>query len=93
MNKGELIERIAKDAKLSKRQATNALNAAVGGIQTAMRKGDKVTLVGFGTFSAVKRKARTGRNPQTGAALKIPARRVARFSPGAALKKAANRGR
>ena len=93
MNKGELIERIAKDAKLSKTQATNALNSALGSIQAAMRKGDKVTLVGFGTFSVGKRKARTGRNPQTGAALKIPARRVAKFSSGAALKKAANRGR
>lgn len=93
MNKGDLVERIAKDAKLSKTQATNALNSALGSIQTALRKGDKVTLVGFGTFSVGKRKARTGRNPQTGAALKIPARRVARFSVGADLKKAANRER
>ena len=93
MNKGELIERIAKDAKLSKTQATKALNSVLANIQAAMRKGDKVTLVGFGTFSVGKRKARTGRNPQTGAALKIPARRVAKFSAGAALKKAANRGR
>ena len=93
MNKGELVERIAKDAKLSKTQATKALNSALGNIQIALRKGDKVTLVGFGTFSVGKRKARTGRNPQTGAPLKIPARRVAKFSPGVELKKAANRGR
>ncbi len=93
MNKGELIERIAKDAKLSKNQATNALNSALGGIQAALKKGDRVTLVGFGTFSVTKRKGRTGRNPQTGEKLRIPARRVARFAPGAELKKAANRGR
>ena len=93
MNKGELIERIAKDTKLSKAQATNALNSALGGIQGALKKGGKVTLVGFGTFSVGKRKARTGRNPQTGASLKIPARKVAKFSPGAGLKKAVNRGR
>ncbi len=93
MNKGELIERIVKDTKLSKTQATSALNSALHGIETALRKGDKVTLVGFGTFSVGKRKARTGRNPQTGAEVKIPARRVARFSAGANLKKAANRGR
>ena len=93
MNKGDLIERIVKDTKLSKTQATAALNSAIRGIETALRKGDKVTLVGFGTFSVGKRKARTGRNPQTGAEVKIPARRVARFSAGADLKKAANRGR
>ncbi len=93
MNKGELIERIAKDAKLSKTQATKALNSALNGVQATLKKGDKVTLVGFGTFSVGKRKARTGRNPQTGASLKIPARKVAKFSPGAGLKKAVNRGR
>jgi DNA-binding protein HU-beta len=93
MNKGELIERIVKETKLSKTQATAALNSALQGIEATLRKGDKVTLVGFGTFSVGKRKARTGRNPQTGAELKIPARRVARFSPGAGLKKAASRGR
>ena len=93
MNKGDLIERIAKDAKLSKAQATNALNSALAGIQGALKKGGKVTLVGFGTFGVSKRKARTGRNPQTGAKLKIAARKVAKFSPGADLKKAVNRGR
>jgi len=93
MNKGELIERIAKDAKLSKTQATNALNSALAGMQGTLKKGGKVTLVGFGTFSVSKRKARTGRNPQTGAKLKIAARRVPKFSPGAGLKKAVNRGR
>lgn len=93
MNKGDLIERIAKDAKLSKAQATNALNSALAGIQGTLKKGGKVTLVGFGTFGVSKRKARTGRNPQTGAKLKIAARKVAKFSPGADLKKAVNRGR
>ena len=93
MNKGELVERIAKDAKISKTQATNALNSTLKGIQGTLKKGGKVTLVGFGTFSVGKRNARTGRNPQTGASLKIPARKVAKFSPGAGLKKAVNRGR
>lgn len=93
MNKGELIEHIAKDAKISKTQATNALNSTLSNIERALRRGGKVTLVGFGTFTVGKRKARTGRNPQTGATLKIPARKVARFAPGADLKKAVNRGR
>jgi len=93
MNKGELIERISKDAKLSKTQATKALNSALDGIQATLKKGGKVTLVGFGTFSVGKRSARTGRNPQTGASLKIPARKVAKFSAGAGLKKNVNRGR
>ncbi|HEX5000372.1 MAG TPA: HU family DNA-binding protein [Terriglobia bacterium] len=93
MNKGELIEKIAKDAKISKVQAGNALNSAIEGMTTSLRKGGKVTLVGFGAFSVTSRKARTGRNPQTGATLKIPARRVAKFTAGAELKKAVNRGR
>jgi DNA-binding protein HU-beta len=93
MNKGELVERIAKDTKLSKAQATNALNSTLANIERALKRGGKVTLVGFGTFAVGKRKARSGRNPQTGAALKIPARKVARFTPGSDLKKAVNRGR
>lgn len=93
MNKGDLIEHIAKDARISKTQATNALNSTLSNIERTLRRGGKVTLVGFGTFTVGKRKARTGRNPQTGAALKIPARKVARFAPGADLKKTVNRGR
>jgi DNA-binding protein HU-beta len=93
MNKGELIEKIAKDAKISKVQAGNALNSTIDGVLTSLKKGGKVTLVGFGTFSVSSRKARTGRNPQTGAAIKIPARKVTKFSAGAELKKAVNRGR
>ena len=73
MNKGELIDKIAKDAKISKVQASNALNSAIDGVTSTLKKGSKVTLVGFGTFSVSSRKARTGRNPQTGAPLKIPA--------------------
>ena len=93
MNKGELVDKIAKDAKLSKVQAGRALNSAIDGVMVALRKGGKVTLVGFGTFSVSSRKARTGRNPQTGDPLKIPARKVTKFAAGAELKKAVNRGR
>jgi DNA-binding protein HU-beta len=93
MNKGELIDKIAKDAKISKVQASNALNSALDGVESTLKKGSKVTLVGFGTFSVSSRKARTGRNPQTGAPLKIPAKKVTKFVAGAELKKAVNRGR
>src|SRR5438094_3978033 len=93
MNKGELIDKIAKDAKISKVQASNALNSALDGVVSTLKKGSKVTLVGFGTFSVSSRKARTGRNPQTGAPLKIPAKKVTKFVAGAELKKAVNRGR
>ena len=84
---------IAKDAKVSKVQASNALNSTIDGILTSLKKGGKVTLVGFGTFSVSSRKARTGRNPQTGAPLKIPAKKVTKFVAGAELKKAVNKGR
>ena len=93
MNKGELIDKIAKDAKLSKVQAGNALHSALDSVVSSLKKGGKVTLIGFGTFSVSSRKARTGRNPQTGARLTIPAKRVAKFATGAKLKKAVNRGR
>jgi DNA-binding protein HU-beta len=93
MNKGELIDKIAKDAKISKVQAGNALNSAIDGVVASLKRGGKVTLVGFGTFSVSSRKARTGRNPQTGAPIKISAKKVTKFSAGAELKKAVNRGR
>lgn len=93
MNKGEMIDKIAKDAKISKVQAGNALNSAIDGVVTTLKKSGKVTLVGFGTFSVSSRKARTGRNPQTDALLKIPAKKVTKFAAGAELKKAVNRGR
>jgi DNA-binding protein HU-beta len=93
MNKGELIGKIAKDAKISKAQASNALNSAIDSVVSSLKKGGKVTLIGFGTFSVSSRKARTGRNPQTGAPLTIPAKRVAKFAAGAKLKQTLKRGR
>jgi DNA-binding protein HU-beta len=93
MNKGELIDKIAKDARISKVQAGSAMNSAIEGVTGALKRGGKVTLVGFGTFTVSSRKARTGRNPQTGQPLKIAARKVTKFSAGAELKKAVNRGR
>jgi DNA-binding protein HU-beta len=88
MNKGQLIEVVANDANLTKAQAQAALDALVGTVKRTLRGGDKVTLVGFGTFSASTRAARMGRNPQTGQPIHIPARRVAKFSAGKALKDA-----
>lgn len=88
MNKGELIEAIANDANLTKGQAQAALDAFVSNVQKSLKSGDKVTLVGFGTFSASTRAERMGRNPQTGQPIRIPARRVAKFSAGKALKEA-----
>ena len=88
MTKEELIERISNDVSLSKAGAGRALNAVIDNIVKALKKGDKVTLVGFGSFLVSKRKARTGRNPQTGVAIKIAARKVPKFSAGKALKDA-----
>ena len=90
MNKGELVEAIAKDAGISKVQAQSAVDSFVSNVQASLRVGNKVTLVGFGTFSASKRSARTGRNPQTGASITIPERNVAKFSAGKALKDSIN---
>ncbi len=91
MNKAELVEAIAKDAKITKSQAQNALDSFTKNVEKSLKKGKKVTLVGFGTFSTSKRAARTGRNPQTGKPIRIPARRVARFAPGKALKDSVRR--
>lgn len=88
MNKEELIDAIAKDASLSKAAAGQALNAALNAISGALCKGDKVTLVGFGTFETRERAAREGRNPQTGATIQIAAKRVPVWTPGKALKDA-----
>ncbi|MBW1824139.1 MAG: HU family DNA-binding protein [Deltaproteobacteria bacterium] len=88
MTKADLISRMAKDAKITKVAAGKALNSVIDGITKALKKGDSVTLVGFGTFSVSKRKARKGRNPQTGKEIKIPARKVAKFKAGSDLKKA-----
>lgn len=90
MNKRELIDHIAEAADLSKAAAERALDAAIDAITTTLKKGDTVALIGFGSFTPVKRKARTGRNPQTGAELKIKASKTARFSPGKGLKDALN---
>jgi DNA-binding protein HU-beta len=85
MNKGELIDAIAKEAGLTKVDAGNALNAFVGAVSKSLKKGDAVQLIGFGTFSISKRAARTGRNPQTGKEIKIAAKKVAKFKAGKAL--------
>jgi len=82
MNKAELVDKIAKDAEITKAQANEALDSFTKSVVTALKKGDKVTLVGFGTFSVTKRTARIGRNPQTGKEIKIPAKKVAKFKAG-----------
>ena len=87
MNKAQLIDAIAKEAKLSKVDAAKALDATIAAISKSLKKGEKTILVGFGTFSIAKRAARTGRNPQTGKAIKIAAKKVAKFKAGAALAK------
>ena len=91
MNKGHLIDKVSSSAKISKTQAGKAIEALVEGITGALKKNERVTLVGFGTFAMSQRRARNGRNPQTGAMIKIPARKVAKFTPGIELKKAVNR--
>lgn len=90
MNKSELIDAIAKSADISKVSAGDALDATLSAIRSALKKGQSVTLVGFGTFKVAKRAARTGRNPRTGAAIKIKAAKVPKFSAGKALKDALN---
>jgi len=88
MTKGELIASIGKEAKISKASAEKAVNAFTNTVMKALKKGDKLALTGFGTFSVVKRRARAGRNPQTGKEIKIPATRVAKFKAGNLLKSA-----
>jgi len=88
MNKGQLVEAISRDAGITKTQAQDALDAFVKNVQRSLKGGDKVTIVGFGTFSASTRAARMGRNPQTGKPIQIAAKRVAKFSAGKALKEA-----
>jgi DNA-binding protein HU-beta len=86
MTKRELIEKISGMAGISKVAAGDALNATLEGITSALKKGQKVSLIGFGTFSVTKRKARVGRNPKTGDVIKIPACRAPKFSAGKELK-------
>jgi len=90
VNKTELIEYIAGKSDLSKAASARALAAIIEAVKKTLKKGETVTLVGFGTFSASKRAARTGRNPRTGAPLKIKAAKVPRFKPGKGLKDALN---
>lgn len=90
MNKAELIDAIADSADLSKASAARALDSAIDSITKALKKGDSVTLVGFGTFSVRKRAARMGRNPRTGETIKIKASKVPGFKAGKALKDAIN---
>ncbi|HYE25313.1 MAG TPA: HU family DNA-binding protein [Clostridia bacterium] len=91
MNKADLIDKIAGEAEISKTQAATAIDTLVASVTSALKKGDRVTLVGFGTFAVSQRRARNGRNPQTGATIKIAARKVAKFTPGIELKKAVNK--
>lgn len=91
MNKTDLIDKIAGEAGITKTQAGKAMEASIHAVTNALKKGERVTLVGFGTFSTSQRKARNGRNPQTGKPIKIAARRVAKFSAGGELKKAVNK--
>jgi DNA-binding protein HU-beta len=88
MNKQELIAKIAKDTGSSKAGAAAAVDSLIESITKSLKKGDTITFVGFGTFKTSQRKARTARNPQTGAAIKIPKRRVVRFTVGKSLKEA-----
>ncbi len=91
MNKAELVAQIAEEAGLSKTQANAVIDSFTQAVTKTLKKNDSVTLVGFGTFSVSKRKARKGRNPQTGAAIKIAAKKVAKFKPGAELAKTVNK--
>jgi len=86
MTKAELIASMGKEAKISKASAEKALNAFTNTVTKALKKGDKLALTGFGTFSVARRRARTGRNPQTGKEIKIPSTRVAKFKAGNLLK-------
>ena len=88
MNKAELIDKIAKDSGITKTQANEALDSFTGAVVASLKKGDRVTLVGFGTFSVSERSARNGRNPQTGEVIKIKARKVPKFKAGTKFKAA-----
>ncbi|OFY88039.1 MAG: DNA-binding protein [Bacteroidetes bacterium RIFCSPLOWO2_12_FULL_35_15] len=91
MNKSELVDAIASESKLTKADSQRALEAFVNATTKALKKGDRVALVGFGSFSVAKRAARIGRNPQTGKAIKIAAKKVAKFKAGADLAKTVNK--
>jgi DNA-binding protein HU-beta len=93
MNKTELVEAIAKDSGLSNTDARKAVESLITTVEKTLKKGDEIALTGFGKFSVVKRNARTGRNPQTGEAVKIKASKAPKFTPGASLKTAVNGAR
>lgn len=93
MNKAELIDAIASSSKLSKADAGRALDSTIEAIHKALKKGDRIGLVGFGSFSVAKRAARTGRNPQTGKEIKIAAKKVVKFKAGAELAGTVNKGK
>lgn len=88
MNKQDMVAKIAKDTGITKASAAAAVESLIDGITKSLKRGDAVSFVGFGTFKTASRKARTARNPQTGAAINIPKRRVPRFSAGKSLKQA-----
>lgn len=91
MNKTELVAAIAEKSALSKKDAEKFVNAFTETVKETLKKGDKIQLIGFGTFDVTKRAARTGRNPQTGAEIKIPASKAPKFTAGKALKEALNK--
>jgi len=93
MNKAELIEAIANSAKLTKADAGRALDATIEAVSKGLKKGDRISLVGFGSFSVSKRAARVGRNPQTGKEIKIAAKKVVKFKAGTELAGNVNKGK
>lgn len=86
MNKAELTARVAKDSRMTKVRAARVIDSLLEHVMKSLKRGERASLVGFGTFTVTRRKARTGRNPQTGAPIQIPARRVVRFTAGKSLK-------
>jgi len=88
MNKASLAEKVANQTGLTKKRSREAIDAMTSVITDALARGEKVTLVGFGTFQVMKRKARKGRNPRTGQTIQIPAKKVPRFKPGKGLREA-----
>ena len=90
MNKGDLINKVAEDANLSKAQATEAVNCVLNSIEGTLKEGNKVAVLGFGTFSVSERAARMGRNPKTGEAIQIKAKNVIKFKPGKELSASVN---
>ncbi len=90
MTKTEIVEKVAREAKVTRSAAAKAFEVVIGSVKDALEKGDKVSIVGFGTFSVAARKARKGRNPKTGQEIRIAARKAPKFTPGKSLKEAVN---